>query len=76
MHGGTCVSFPFQGKIWLSAPTPFWLSLLHLLEIRLMGQASSAGRSYKAAETAGKAAAAVTQDFGAVATDVKRGEQR
>jgi hypothetical protein len=42
-----------------------------------MGQAASAGRSYKAAETAGKAAAAaVTQDLGAVAADAQRGEQR
>jgi hypothetical protein len=41
-----------------------------------MGQAASAGRSYKAAEAAGKAAAAaVTQDLGAVAADAQRGEQ-
>jgi hypothetical protein len=40
-----------------------------------MGQAASAGRSYKAAEAAGKAVTAATQDAGAVAADVHRGEQ-
>ncbi|WIA18121.1 hypothetical protein OEZ85_009599 [Tetradesmus obliquus] len=41
-----------------------------------MGQAASAGRSYKAAEAAGKAAAAaVTQDLGAVAADAQRAAQ-
>jgi hypothetical protein len=40
-----------------------------------MGQAASAGRSYKAAEAAGKAAVAATQEVGAVAADVQRGER-
>jgi hypothetical protein len=40
-----------------------------------MGQAASVGRSYKAAEAAGKAATAATQDVGAVAADVHRGER-